>query len=150
MFRKNKSYRDCPITIKTIRDGVHLNVRKSFGVLEKSPMAKKNKLEHFKVKNVDDASLTITLEDMTAAEYANDLRAYYGTHHNKLRDILYIETFRAAILDNAHLFRDKVISFNSFCEKKLIHEVFVICVTFYFRLWLTFDVVWVFCQCSVH
>lgn len=109
MFRKNKSYRDCPITIKTIREGVHLNVRKGFEALEKNAIAGNDKLKNFKLKNGDNAS-TITLEDMTAAEYADDLRSYHGSHNNKLRDILYIDTFRAAILDNAHLFKDKVIS----------------------------------------
>lgn len=123
MFRKNISYRDLPITIKTIRDGVHLNVRKGFDGLEKSAKAGKDKLKNFKVKNGDDAS-TITLEDMTAAEYVDDLRAHHGMHHNKLRDILYIDTFRAAILDNAHLFKEKVIFllfFQFIYSRKNIH-----------------------------
>lgn len=120
MFRKNASYRDLPITIKTIREGVHLNVRKGFEALEKSTKAGKDNFKNFNVKNGDDVS-TVKLEDMTAREFVDNLRAHYGRHQNKLRDILYIDTFRAAILDNAHLFKDKVIFyflFNSIFLRK--------------------------------
>lgn len=152
MFRKNISYRDCPITIKTLRDGVHLNVRKGFDALDTRTMAGKDKLKNYKLINGDDAK-TITLEDMTAAEYADDLRAYHGTHLNKLRDILYIDTFRAAILDNAHLFKDKV-NFTHLCTTKKTNKFYNSSRLFIpyllLRLWLTFGAVWVFCQCSVH
>lgn len=108
MLRTNKSDRAAPITIQTIRKNIHLNVRSGFDTRNKNAKTEDDKLKNFKVKNNENAS-TLTLEDMTAKEYADDLRAYYGTHVNKLRDILYIDTFRAAILENVHLFKDKVI-----------------------------------------
>merc|ERR1712137_922069 len=48
-------------------------------------------------------------DDMTAADYYFDSYAHFGIHEEMLKDEVRTQTYRKSILDNTHLFKDKVV-----------------------------------------
>jgi protein arginine N-methyltransferase 1 len=48
-------------------------------------------------------------EERTSKDYYFDSYSHYGIHEEMIKDRVRTETYRAAILDNRHLFKDKVV-----------------------------------------
>jgi len=48
-------------------------------------------------------------DDMTAADYYFDSYAHFGIHEEMLKDEVRTQTYRKSILDNKHLFKDKIV-----------------------------------------
>jgi protein arginine N-methyltransferase 1 len=69
------------------------------------PLAKK------KQTSVDngDVARTDELEQMTSKDYYFDSYSHYGIHEEMIKDRVRTETYRRAILNNKHLFQDKIV-----------------------------------------
>jgi uncharacterized lipoprotein YajG len=48
-------------------------------------------------------------EDMTSKEYYLDSTAHFAVHEELLKDEIRTKTFRNAIINNRHLFKDKIV-----------------------------------------
>lgn len=111
MFKQNPCYRHTDITIQSLRRNIRLNVVRSLNQFTTAdPIVRLN-------QRIGE----LTVDEMTSKDYANDLRAHYRAHENKLRDTVYIDTFRTVILGNSHLFKDKVNFFFPFKDFPICH-----------------------------
>jgi len=48
-------------------------------------------------------------EDMTSADYYFDSYAHFGIHEEMLKDEVRTESYRRSIVNNKHLFRNKIV-----------------------------------------
>lgn len=53
--------------------------------------------------------VTVTADEMTAKDYYFDSYAHFGIHEEMLKDEVRTETYQKAIMDNGHLFKDKIV-----------------------------------------
>merc|ERR1712119_141053 len=51
----------------------------------------------------------LPIEEMTSKDYYFDSYAHFGIHEEMLKDEVRTETYRKSILDNTHLFKDKIV-----------------------------------------
>lgn len=66
----------------------------------------KKSIEAHDVQNSDQGS---KYEDVTSKDYYFDSYSHYGIHEEMLKDRVRTETYQSAILNNPHLFKDKIV-----------------------------------------
>ena len=58
---------------------------------------------------MEDLSLTKNMENLTAKDYYADSYAHYGIHEEMLKDEVRTLTYRDSMIQNKHLFKDKIV-----------------------------------------
>jgi hypothetical protein len=61
-----------------------------------------------KVRKIDSAASSVSADDITSKDYYFDSYAHHGIHEEMLKDEVRTRTYEMAIMQNKHLFQDKV------------------------------------------
>merc|ERR1712013_122725 len=69
----------------------------------------KSNLVEDSVQSTSSAQAIVDVEDMTSEDYFNDPLGHFALHEELLKDESRMQGWQAAILDNSHLFRGKVV-----------------------------------------
>ncbi|CAF4594297.1 unnamed protein product [Rotaria socialis] len=70
---------------------------------------KMNTKENHQITNGSHDAVKLAPEDMTSKDYYLDSTAHFAVHEELLKDEIRTKTFRNAIINNRHLFKDKVV-----------------------------------------
>jgi hypothetical protein len=61
-----------------------------------------------KARKIDSAASSVSADDITSKDYYFDSYAHHGIHEEMLKDEVRTRTYEMAIMQNKHLFQDKV------------------------------------------